>query len=67
MNAFDAITLYGAVCIGLVIAIYDVYVWQQYGIEATITRRIKRASKFYPAIPLLMAFGMGLLVGHFFL
>ena len=67
MNPFDLITFGGLTALIVLIAIYDIYVMYRYGIEATITRRFKHWNKVYPAISLVMAFGMGLLLGHLFL
>jgi hypothetical protein len=50
----------------LIIIIYDVCVWQYFGVEATISMFVRRVHEQWPLIAPLLAFAAGVLWGHFF-
>lgn len=59
-------TLFILGCV-LLIAAFDLYVWQKQGVEHTISRVIGRWAVSFRILPHILSFGMGALWGHFFL
>jgi hypothetical protein len=51
----------------LLIAAFDLFVWQKQGVEQTISRVIGRWAVSFRILPHLLVFWMGALFGHFFL
>lgn len=63
----DSITLTVIVVGCLLVAAVDIWLWAKYGLEATISRYIRRLNQKQPLVAYMLAFGMGALFGHFFL
>jgi hypothetical protein len=59
-------TLFMIGCL-ILIAAFDLYVWQKLGVEQTITRVIRGWAVSFRILPHILAFALGALFGHFFL
>jgi len=59
-----------AVCVSLgalfVMGVYDVFLFVNFGRDATISRQILLWSRSYPEASLAAAFALGVLAGHLF-
>ena len=51
----------------LAIAAYDIWVWQAYGVESTITQVLAELNIHAKTLAYIVSFAMGTLFGHLFL